>query len=121
MGAGARSPCWSCCSRGAVVNSNNDATGFLGTKNAQPLPSRPTSLLTFLYGAGLIGAENRVVALAGANLRRVDLLLADLTGANLQKAHLWGAILRGAKVTHKQLADTLFLQGATMPDGSEHL
>jgi hypothetical protein len=48
------------------------------------------SLLTFLYGAGLIRTENPAVALTGANLRE-----ANLREANLQEADL-RAILRGA-------------------------
>src|SRR5215204_1307996 len=67
--------------------------------------SRKRSLLTFLYGARLIGAENPAVELAGADLR----------GANLQ-----GAILQGAKVTGEQLAYTPLMQGATMPDGQKY-
>jgi hypothetical protein len=38
------------------------------------------SLLTFLHGAGLIGAENPAVALTGANLQGAALLGADLRG-----------------------------------------
>jgi len=91
---------------------------------------RKKSLLTFLHGAGLIGAENPAVALNGAdlqeaNLPRANLYEADLQGAylegaDLQEAILEGAILLRAKVTDEQLADALSLQGATMPDGSPH-
>src|SRR5829696_4554603 len=54
------------------------------------------SLLTFLYGAGLIGAENPAVTLIGANLRGTDLREAYLHGANLQGAHLLRADLQEA-------------------------
>jgi len=63
------------------------------------------SLLTFLHGAGLIGSEAPAAA---------------LTGAALSRANLRGANLRYAYVTDEQLANALSLQGATMPDGSEH-
>jgi hypothetical protein len=50
------------------------------------------SLLTFLYGAGLIGAKDPgvkpIVALAEANLQEADLQGADLRGANLWEANL---------------------------------
>ena len=63
------------------------------------------SLLTFLYGAGLIGTENPAVALTGAPLQgvtlriRADLRLANLQDADLQDAYLQGAKLGRAKVT----------------------
>ena len=89
------------------------------------------SLLTFLHGAGLIGPETRALALTGAdlqeakllgaNLRGANLLGASLRGANLRSADLEGANLLRARVTNEQLAGTLSLQGATMPDGSEHI
>jgi uncharacterized protein YjbI with pentapeptide repeats len=108
------------------------------------------SLLTFLYGAGLIGTQDPAVVLTGADLReaalqgctlsRVDLRNANLWKANLQgaylqradlrdanlqgallgRAYLQGADLQGAKVTDKQLAVTRSLQGAIMSDGSKH-
>jgi len=77
--------------------------------------SRKRSLLTFLYGAGLIGAENPAVELAGADLRG-----ANLRGTFLQGANLQGASLRGAKVTDEQLAYTPLMQGATMPNGQKY-
>jgi uncharacterized membrane-anchored protein YhcB (DUF1043 family) len=83
------------------------------------------SLLTFLHGAGLIGTGTPAVALTGADLQgvalpRADLRGADLREASLQGAHLSGADLRGAWVTDEQLADTVSLQGATMPDGQKY-
>jgi len=87
--------------------------------------SRKRSLLTFLYGAGLIGAENPAVELAGADLRGAKLRGTFLQGANLQqanleRANLQAANLRKAEVTDEQVADTLSLQGATMPDGQKY-
>jgi hypothetical protein len=60
-----------------------------------------------------------------ANLVEAYLQGANLQGANLQEAFLGGAdlqeaFLQEAKVTDEQLAVTRSLQGATMPDGSEH-
>ena len=92
---------------------------------------RKRSLLTFLYGAGLMSAENPAVELAGAdlrnaslqgtflqganlreaNLRKANLLYANLRGANLPEADLHGADLHGADFTgaNRQGVD---LQGA---------
>jgi hypothetical protein len=64
-----------------------------------------------LHNAHLQGAN-----LQGANLQGANLLGANLLGANLQGANLQGANLQGAKVTDEQLANTLSLQGATMPN-----
>jgi uncharacterized protein YjbI with pentapeptide repeats len=66
------------------------------------------SLLTFLHGAGLVGAENPAVSLSRADLR----------AANLREADLGKADLRGAIVSAEQLAVTRSLTGATMPDDS---
>jgi hypothetical protein len=98
----------------------------------------------YLYGANLQGAYLRGTHLPGANLEganlRADFEFANLIEANLQRAYLEYASLRGAhlqranlehanlieanlhgaKVTDEQLADALFLQGATKPDGSKH-
>ena len=73
------------------------------------------SMLTFLPGAGLIGAENPAILLSDADLRK-----ANLEGAKFKGVDLRVARLQDAKVTDKQLADALSLQGATMPDGSKH-
>ena len=108
-------------------------------------PNGKGSLLTFLYGAGLIGTEAPAVALTGADLREVSLRRADLRGADLRGADLLGADLRGAylqvadlrgaylqeayleganlqeaKVTDEQLADARSLHDAIMPDGTKH-
>jgi uncharacterized membrane-anchored protein YhcB (DUF1043 family) len=79
--------------------------------------SRKRSLLTFLYGAGLIGAENPAVELAGADLRGANLRGTFLQGANLQaadleRANLQGANLRGAFLKEANLQEEANLQGA---------
>jgi uncharacterized protein YjbI with pentapeptide repeats len=56
------------------------------------------SLITFLHGAGLIGAENPAVALTGATLRGAYLPQADLRGAHLRETNLPEAILEGANL-----------------------
>jgi uncharacterized protein YjbI with pentapeptide repeats len=72
---------------------------------------RKRDVILFLYGAGLISAQNTFVSLVGADLRSVDLRNADLArginfaGANLEKAHLDSTILTGANFEHTQLAD----------------
>jgi uncharacterized protein YjbI with pentapeptide repeats len=68
------------------------------------------SLLTFLHGAGLIGAENPAVALISANLQESDLNGANFRGvnleeANLQRAKLERANLRGANLRRASLQD----------------
>jgi hypothetical protein len=76
--------------------------------------------LLFLYGAGLINRDNKIVLLRGGDLRDADLSGADLSGANLSGANLSSANLSGAEVTEDQLTFSVSLQAATMPDGSEH-
>jgi len=95
------------------------------------------SLLTFLYGAGLIGTENPAVALRGANLIGANLIGANLIGANLIganliganlqranlfEANLFGAILQGAFLQHATLRganlEVTYLQGANLQDAN---
>jgi uncharacterized protein YjbI with pentapeptide repeats len=66
------------------------------------------SLLTFLYGARLIGTENPAVVLHGAKLQD-----ADLQDANLQGAYLLGAVLQRAKLQDAKLQGA-YLQGAEL-------
>jgi uncharacterized protein YjbI with pentapeptide repeats len=73
-----------------------------------------------LEEANLRNANLKEANLRNANLEKAKLQGANLQGANLQGANLQGARLYGANVTKEQLADTQSLQGATMPDGSEH-
>jgi uncharacterized protein YjbI with pentapeptide repeats len=73
------------------------------------------SLLTFIYGAGLIGTENPAVALTGADLQEANLQGAYLRGANLQGANLRGAFLHRADLQEAilQRAD---LRGADLQE-----
>jgi hypothetical protein len=80
-----------------------------------------------LHGANLYGANLYGAKLNGADLQEADLRGAYLQGtlldtreANLYGAYPQGADLQGATVTDEQLADTLSLQGATMPDGQKY-
>jgi hypothetical protein len=71
-----------------------------------------------LRAANLTDANLRGTVLADADLRGANLTGANLTGANLTGANLTGANLTGARVTHEQLAASVSLSQATMPDGS---
>ena len=77
----------------------------LPTLNAE----RKRSVLIFLYKSNLLDAYKPSVGLIGA-----DLSTANLRDTHLPRINLRGADLRGA---NRQGA---YLQGATMPDGSEH-
>jgi uncharacterized protein YjbI with pentapeptide repeats len=74
----------------------------------------------------LTGADLQDVDLSYANLRGADLVRANLTRANLAGtdltgANLWFADLTDARgATEEQLAACKSLEGATMPDRSEH-
>jgi uncharacterized protein YjbI with pentapeptide repeats len=62
---------------------------------------RKGSVLQFLHESGLIGKDNRIIHLTGANLiladlSGVNLSFANLSGANLSFADLGGANLSGA-------------------------
>ncbi|MFQ5854268.1 MAG: pentapeptide repeat-containing protein [Anaerolineae bacterium] len=73
-----------------------------------------------LRRADLREAILRTANLRGADLCGADLRGADLRGADLRGADLRGADLRGATVTDEQLAHARSLEGAIMPDGTEH-
>ena len=73
-----------------------------------------------LQEAKLGGANLQGAFLVNADLSRADLRDANLSGADLRGANLHHADLRGAQVTKEQLAQTASLQGATLPDGTEH-
>ena len=75
---------------------------------------------TELSRANLQGADLQGANLQGANLKGAILYGAILYGAYLRGAILQKANLEGAKVTDVQLAETLSLQGATMPDGKKY-
>ncbi len=63
-----------------------------------------------LRGANLVGAD-----LIFADLRDADLTNADLTGTNLQGTNLYRA-----KINNNQLDKVKSLEGAIMPDGTQH-
>jgi len=73
-----------------------------------------------LNTARLYGADLREANLRDADLRDAYLFEADLRGAGLRGANLQGAYLREAKVTPEQLAQAHSLEGATLPDGTQH-
>jgi uncharacterized protein YjbI with pentapeptide repeats len=78
------------------------------------------------------GETERSADLRGADLRNADLGVSEkfkkpsnmsgakLSGANLQGANLQGANLSDAEITQDQLDACESLEGATMPDGSQH-
>jgi uncharacterized protein YjbI with pentapeptide repeats len=86
--------------------------------------------LATLNDANLIGTNLIEADLRQANLIEADLSLANLSGADLSDAYLRDAALIGsdlsntdlsdAEVTQAQLEDAGSLEGATMPDGSNH-
>ena len=78
-----------------------------------------------LWDANFQEANLREANLFGASLVRANLQGAYLEGVNLQGAELYGANLQvafllEAKVTGEQLANTLSLRRATMPDGQKY-
>ena len=81
---------------------------------------------TDLRGANLIDASLQWANLQNANLEGATLMYARLKEANLENANLQGAELgktdlKGAQnLTDSQLASTLGLRGATMPDGNNY-
>jgi hypothetical protein len=70
------------------------------------------------YQVDFKGANLNEAWLVGAQLWYTDLSGADLTGAILLKADLRGANLTNTAVIDEQLAQSLSLEGATMPDGT---
>jgi len=107
--------------------------------------SRTNMLSANLYSASLIGTDLAHTILVGASLSEADLSRANLQGAlmrfphssegdlggvhlgepglyeaGLHGANLSEANLTGAKVTDEQLKQAKTLEGATMPDGSQH-
>jgi hypothetical protein len=86
----------------------------------------------FLSDSGLLISLFRGIDLRDADLRGADLRGADLRGADLRNSELSGAVLYGADLRNTDLRDAKgvsvkqleeqarTLEGATMPDGSEH-
>jgi pentapeptide repeat protein len=96
---------------------------------------RKGRVVQFLYESGLIAKDHPILSLIEADLREANLSGANLIGAYLKLANLSGAYLNGANpsgadlsyaslegahVTDEQLARSLSLIGATMPDGQEY-
>ena len=83
-----------------------------------------------LQGANFQRADLQEADLQEANLQRANLQRTNLQRANLQRANfreaifqganLQGANLQGAIITDEQLAVTLSLQDAIMPDGQKY-
>ncbi len=74
-----------------------------------------------LMGANLSDADLQGALFWWADLTNADLTMADLQGAILEQANLRGARLYSAKnTTEKQLSQAAFLDGATLPDGSNY-
>src|SRR5215217_4127504 len=111
-----------------------EALDVLEDRTSRYLPSRPRVAVDQL--ADLSGANLSETKLLRANrcdveaieervgpideLLKMDLSRANLREAILTEAVLTGANLQGAKVSDEQLADTLCLQGATMPNGQQY-
>lgn len=73
-------------------------------------PNGKRSLLRFLYESHLIGNDNPIVSLVGADLREADLRganlsEADLSGVDLSEADLRGAILNKADLGEANLSE----------------
>ena len=69
-----------------------------------------------LRGATLEDADLSYANLRGVDLRGTSLIFADLSRANLRRANLQGA----TGLSDEKIAAVASLEGATMPDGSEH-
>lgn len=83
----------------------------------------------YLIEANLNGANLSLADLREANLDRAKLSSADqredflffrVSEVKLSNADLRGASLIGAEITPEQLAQTVLLEAAIMPDGSKH-
>ena len=66
---------------------------------------RKATVLKFLYEAGLLHREKKIVDLEGADLARIDLVEADLDYVNLSGANLTSADLTGASLNNALLDD----------------
>jgi uncharacterized protein YjbI with pentapeptide repeats len=66
------------------------------------------------------GKDDWIIDLSGADPHGANLRGADLRDANLLKVNLRGVFLKETTVTTKQLDQAKLLQGAMMPDGTEH-
>jgi len=73
-----------------------------------------------LQGAHLFDTNLDSANLRNANLRNAHLVEADLSRTNLDKADFSGANLAQAAIAPRCLVHIKSLQGATMPDGTNH-
>jgi len=109
---------------------DSDANSLLNARTALLMEQLDADykrrVVGFLEQANLIPVVSladinlRNLSLRSANLSGADLRGADLIGADLRRADLTDADLSRARVTNEQLAEAKSLQGATMPDGSQH-
>jgi uncharacterized protein YjbI with pentapeptide repeats len=80
-------------------------------------PERRKDPLLFLYGAGLVNRDNKIVLLTGTDLTEADLIGADLNRANLSGANLSRANLSGANLSRAVLLNS-DLSGANLSDAN---
>ena len=92
----------------AAILEGADLSGALVGTTDPDLPWHPEN-------ANLDGAD-----LSDANLSGAELVALDLTETDLSGADLSGANLSEATVNDEQLDTVWSLEGATMPDGTEH-
>lgn len=99
----------------AAILEGTDLSGALVGSTDPNLPWHPEN-------ADLEGVDLSDADLSGAELVAVDLREADLENASLEGADLSGADMEGATgVTLEELEEqAASLEGATMPDGTEH-
>lgn len=76
--------------------------------------------LGWLMDGTLRGKNLRGAHLKDVNLYEADLRDCDLINANLVGADLYGANLEGAKVEDTQLASSMAMRWAIMPDGTRY-
>jgi uncharacterized protein YjbI with pentapeptide repeats len=83
---------------------------------------RKSFVLQFLYEAGLINKDNRIIDLSGANLDGIRLIGQDLRGIDLSGTSLGGSSFRNADLRGANLCDVdfelAFLLGARLDDAN---
>ncbi len=114
---------WNFGSQVSFIGAGIDGANFSFTVFDAPQFFEASMSSAVLYHIDWPGAD-----LSSARLRNADLTYAKLNGANLQYANLTDALLNhadltnanllGAMVTDEQLAKTLSLCNAVLPDGS---
>jgi hypothetical protein len=93
--------------KGAILEGADLSGALVGTTDPD-LPWHPKN------------ADLEGVDLSNADLNGAELVALDLTETDLNGADLSGANLSEATVNEEQLDTALSLEGATMPDGTEH-